>query len=104
MTQFDDREKAFERKYENDQQLQFKVNARRNRLLGMWAAGLIGKTGDEAEAYAEEIVAGRLREARPRRRHREAGARISPLPASRRRRVRSSSRASAWRLSQGRSS
>ena len=56
MTTFDDREKAFEAKYEHDQELQFKVNARRNKLLGLWAAGLMGKTGADAEAYAKEIV------------------------------------------------
>ena len=57
MSTFDDREKAFERKFEHDQELQFKANARRNKLLGLWAAGLMGKTGDEAESYAREIVA-----------------------------------------------
>jgi hypothetical protein len=56
MTTFDDREKAFEAKYEHDQELKFKVNARRNKLLGLWAAGLLGKTGEEAEAYAKEVV------------------------------------------------
>src|SRR4051812_41666094 len=56
MTTFDDREKAFEAKYEHDQEIQFKVNARRNKLLGLWAAGLMGKTGADAEAYAKEIV------------------------------------------------
>ena len=56
MTTFDDREKAFEAKYEHDQELQFKVNARRNKLLGLWAAGLMGKTGADAEAYGKEIV------------------------------------------------
>ena len=56
MTTFDEREKAFEHKYEHDQELQFKTNSRRNKLLGLWAAGLMGKTGDEAESYAREIV------------------------------------------------
>jgi hypothetical protein len=56
MTTFDDREKAFEKKYEHDQELQFKVNSRRNRLLGLWAAGLLGKSGADAEAYAKEVV------------------------------------------------
>jgi hypothetical protein len=56
MTTFDDREKAFEAKYEHDEQLKFKVNARRNKLLGLWAAGLLGKTGADAEAYAKEVV------------------------------------------------
>ena len=56
MTTFDDREKAFEKKYEHDQELQFKVNSRRNKLLGLWAAGLLGKSGADAEAYAKEVV------------------------------------------------
>lgn len=56
MTTFDDREKAFEAKYEHDEELKFKVNARRNKLLGLWAAGLLGKTGEDAEAYAKEVV------------------------------------------------
>src|SRR5262249_46549554 len=53
MTTFDDREKAFEKKFEHDQELQFKVNVRKNKLLGLWAAGLMGKRGEEAEAYAK---------------------------------------------------
>jgi hypothetical protein len=56
MTTFDEREKAFERKFEVDQDLQFKARARRNKLLGLWAAGLMGKSGAEAEAYAKNIV------------------------------------------------
>jgi hypothetical protein len=56
MTTFNDREKSFEKKFEKDQELQFKVTARRNKLLGLWAAGLLGKTGDAAEAYAKEVV------------------------------------------------
>jgi hypothetical protein len=56
MTTFDDREKAFEAKYEHDEELKFKVNARRNKLLGLWAAELLGKTGADAEAYAKEVV------------------------------------------------
>lgn len=56
MTSFDDREKAFEKKFEKDQEIQFKVNARRNKLLGLWAAGLMGKSGADAEAYAKEVV------------------------------------------------
>lgn len=56
MTTFDDREKAFEAKYEHDEELKFKVNARRNKLLGLWAADLLGKTGADAEAYAKEVV------------------------------------------------
>ena len=56
MTTFDDRERAFEKKYERDQDLQFKTTARKNKLLGLWAAGLIGKSGADAEAYAKEVV------------------------------------------------
>ena len=56
MTTFDDREKAFEKKYQHDQDLQFKTTARKNKLLGLWAAGLMGKSGADAEAYAKEVV------------------------------------------------
>lgn len=54
MTAFDDRQKSFERKFERDQDLQFKVNARKNKLLGLWAAGVMGKS--DADAYAKEVV------------------------------------------------
>lgn len=54
MTTFDNREKAFEDKYKHDQDLQFRVEVRRNKLLGLWAAELLGK--DDAEAYAKEVV------------------------------------------------
>jgi hypothetical protein len=57
MSTFDDREKGFERKFEHDQGLQFKANSRRNKLLGLWAASLMGKAADEAESYAREVVA-----------------------------------------------
>lgn len=56
MTTFNDREKAFEDKYKHDQELQFKVEVRRNKLLGLWVAELLGKAGDEADAYAKEVV------------------------------------------------
>ena len=56
MTTFNDREKAFEKKFEHDQDLQFKATARKNKMLGLWAAGLMGKTGADAEAYAKEVV------------------------------------------------
>ena len=56
MTTFDEREKAFEKKFEHDQEIQFKVTVRKNKLLGLWAAGLMGKSGADAEAYAKEIV------------------------------------------------
>ncbi len=57
MTTFNDREKAFEDKYKHNQDLQFKVEVRRNKLLGLWAAELLGLQGGEAEAYAKEVVA-----------------------------------------------
>jgi hypothetical protein len=56
MSGFDDREKTFEKKFEKDQELQFKATARRNRLLGLWAAELMGLKGDAADAYAKEVV------------------------------------------------
>jgi hypothetical protein len=57
MTTFNEREKAFENKYKHDQDLQFKVEARRNKLLGLWAAELLGISGADAEAYAKEVIA-----------------------------------------------
>lgn len=56
MTQFSDREKAFETKFQKDQELQFKVMARRNKLLGLWAAAKIGLEGDAADAYSKEVI------------------------------------------------
>jgi hypothetical protein len=56
MATFDEREKGFEAKYKRDQELQFKVNARRNRLLGQWAADKLGLKGSEADAYAKSVV------------------------------------------------
>jgi hypothetical protein len=56
MTSFQDREKGFERKFALDQELKFKATARRNRLLGLWAAGLLGLTGDDAQAYARDVI------------------------------------------------
>ena len=57
MTTFSDREKAFEDKYKHDQELQFKVEVRRNKLLGIWVAEMIGLEAADAEAYAKEVVA-----------------------------------------------
>ena len=57
MTQFNQREKAFEAKFQKDQELQFKVTARRNKLLGLWAAQQLGLEGGDADAYAKEVVA-----------------------------------------------
>lgn len=56
MTTFDDREKSFEKKFQHDQEIQFKVNARKNKLLGLWAASLLGKAGADAESYAKDVV------------------------------------------------
>jgi len=56
MTTFDKREQAFENKYAHDSEIQFRAEARRNRLLGKWAAEQLGKSGSQAEAYAEEVV------------------------------------------------
>lgn len=53
---FQDREKAFEDKYKHDQELQFKVEVRRNKLLGLWAAELMDLAGDTADAYAKEVI------------------------------------------------
>lgn len=57
MTTFDDRETAFEAKFAHDEEMQFKAEARRNKLLGLWAADLLGLSGDEADAYAKTVVA-----------------------------------------------
>jgi len=56
MSSFDDREKQFEAKFQHDQELQFKVMARRNRLLGEWAGDLMGLSGDALKTYAGEVV------------------------------------------------
>jgi hypothetical protein len=63
MSTFDDRENAFEAKYAHDAEMQFKAEARRNKLLGLWAAGLMGKTGDDATAYAMEVIKSDFEEA-----------------------------------------
>jgi hypothetical protein len=63
MTTFDKREEGFEKKFAHDQELRFRANARRNKLLGLWAAEKMGLTGAEAEAYAKEVVAAGLEEA-----------------------------------------
>ena len=56
MTTFDERESTFEAKFKHDKELQFRVNNRRNKLLGLWAANLLGVHGADAEAYAKEVV------------------------------------------------
>ncbi len=63
MTTFDKREDAFEKRFAHDAELQFKAQARRNHLLGLWAAGLLGKSGAEAEAYAREVIAAEFEKA-----------------------------------------
>src|SRR5215831_1776021 len=57
MTTFDKREEGFEKQFAHDEELKFKANARRNKLLGLWAAEKLGLTGDAAESYAKEVVA-----------------------------------------------
>lgn len=63
MTTFDDRENAFENKFAHDAEMQFRAEARRNKLVGLWAAGLMGKSGDEAAAYAMTVVEADFEEA-----------------------------------------
>jgi hypothetical protein len=57
MTSIQDREKAFEAKFALDEELRFKAEARRNKLVGLWAAGLLGKMDGEAESYAKDVIA-----------------------------------------------
>ena len=56
MTTFNDREKAFENMFAHDAEMQFRAHARTNKMLGLWAASLLGKTGPEADAYAMEVL------------------------------------------------
>ena len=63
MSTFDDRENAFENKFAHDAQMQFRAEARRNKLLGLWAADLMGKSGDDAAEYAKEVVKADFEEA-----------------------------------------
>ena len=56
MASFDEREKGFERKFAHDEELSFKANALRNKMLGLWAAQKLGKTGEEAAEYAKDTV------------------------------------------------
>ena len=63
MPQFDDRERAFEAKFARDEEMQFRVAARRNRLLGEWAAGLMGLSQVETESYAKDVVRADFEEA-----------------------------------------
>ena len=63
MRGMDDREDAFEKKFAHDEELQFKAEARRNKLLGLWAAELLGKSGDAAQDYAKEVIRADFEEA-----------------------------------------
>jgi hypothetical protein len=63
MTTFDKREEGFEKKFAHDEELRFKANARRNKLLGLWAAEKLGKSGSDADAYAKSVVIADFQEA-----------------------------------------
>ncbi|SLN10919.1 DUF1476 domain-containing protein [Pseudooctadecabacter jejudonensis] len=63
MSSFDDRENAFENKFAHEAEMQFKAEARRNKLLGLWAADLMGKDADAAADYAKEVVKADFEEA-----------------------------------------
>lgn len=63
MTNFKDREKGFETKFAHDQEMVFKITARRNRLIGHWAAGLMGLTPEETDAYGQAVVQADFEEA-----------------------------------------
>jgi hypothetical protein len=63
MTTFDDRERAFETKFAHDEEMKFRVIARRNKLLGMWAARQMGLSEAEADAYAKDVVRADFEEA-----------------------------------------
>jgi hypothetical protein len=63
MTTFDKRQEGFEKKFAHDEEMRFKAEARRNKLLGLWAAEKLGKSGAEAEAYAKTVVAADFQEA-----------------------------------------
>ena len=63
MSGMDDRSEAYENKFAHDEKLRFKAEARRNKLLGLWAAELLGKEGEEAEEYAKQVVLADFEEA-----------------------------------------
>ena len=63
MSGLKDREDGFEKKFAHDAELKFKAEARRNKLLGLWAAEIMGKSGDDADAYAKEVVIADFEEA-----------------------------------------
>jgi hypothetical protein len=62
VTTFDKREEGFEKKFAHDEELKFKAFASRNKMLGLWAAGLLGKSGAEADTYARDVVMADLEE------------------------------------------
>src|SRR3712207_4326236 len=84
MTTFNDRKDAFEKKFAHDEELRFKATARRNKLFGLWAAGQLGHSGAEADAYAKSVVMADFEEAgdedvlRKVRKDLEAGGRSVP--------------------------
>jgi len=63
MNKFDERKKNFEKKFQIDQELKFKVEARRNKYLGEWASSLLGKTDEEKKMYIQEIIKADMKEA-----------------------------------------
>lgn len=63
MSNLRERQESFERKFAHDEELKFKAMSRRNKLLGLWAAEKLGKTGDEADAYAKEVIRADFEEA-----------------------------------------
>jgi hypothetical protein len=62
MSNFEEREKGFERKFAHDEELKFRATARRNKLFGLWAAEKLGLSGDDAQSYAKEVVKADLKE------------------------------------------
>jgi hypothetical protein len=63
MTTFDKRKEAYESKFAHDEELRFRATARRNKLLGLWAADMLGKNGEDAQAYAREVIRADMEEA-----------------------------------------
>jgi len=63
MSSMKDRQDGFEKKFAHDEELKFKATARRNKLLGVWAAEKLGKSGSDADAYAKEVVISDFEEA-----------------------------------------
>ena len=92
MSSMKDREEGFERKFAHDEELKFKATARRNKLLGLWVAEKLGKSGADADAYAKDVVAVRLRGSRRRGRVPQGRGRSSPRRASRLPNIKSAAR------------